>query len=140
MGVAEIVLPQMESISLICQSLEPIKALVNVLYTSNLSCATFIHHALESRVEDYVSILRFCIKRLPQLARIAFKGLIAPEWTNGCSGGAGDYVVRVVGVEQGTGDVGLDACGIGWRNVYGGASRVADGKERLGDDGINYCR
>ncbi|KAG8946519.1 hypothetical protein FRC04_011577 [Tulasnella sp. 424] len=80
MGVEEVVLPRLASISFVCQSLSPVEALVYVLHAPKVSSVTFNHYALESPVEDYFSILRFCIKHFPELARIAFNGLIPLEW------------------------------------------------------------
>lgn len=80
MGVAEVVLPRLTSISFVCQSLGPVEALVYVLSAPKVSSVAFTHYALESSVEDYFNILRFCTKRFPELARIAFNGLIPFEW------------------------------------------------------------
>ncbi|KAG8921051.1 hypothetical protein FRC01_000435 [Tulasnella sp. 417] len=80
MGVAEVVLPRMESISFICQSLEPVQALAYVISAPNVSSVAFTHYVLGSSVEGYLNILRSCVKRFPKLARIVLEGLIPPEW------------------------------------------------------------
>ncbi|KAG8969769.1 hypothetical protein FRB90_010710, partial [Tulasnella sp. 427] len=79
-GVAEVVLPVLESATFVCQSVEPVRGLINVMYAEKLSSIDLAHYALESGMDDYTALLGFCIRRFPKLASITFKGLAPPEW------------------------------------------------------------